>query len=93
MGLEIGVKWILCGDVIYFAQANPQPDGKQYVEAIVKEVNGHMENENWCLIKRNEVPDFKHILQSVIEMQPDSSGDCEAQGTPKLTQRHAGVWC
>jgi hypothetical protein len=29
---------------MYFAQAIKQPDKKQFVEAIVKEVNGHVEN-------------------------------------------------
>ena len=41
----------MCGDIMYFAQAIKQPDRKQFVEAIVKEVNGHVENRNWELIK------------------------------------------
>ena len=32
----------MCGDVMYFAQAIRQPDRKQLLEAIVKEVNGHV---------------------------------------------------
>ena len=46
----------MCGDIMNFAQAIEQPDRKQFVEAIVKEVNGHVENQNWKLIKRIEVP-------------------------------------
>ena len=59
----------MCGDVMYFVQAIRQPDCKQFVEAIVKEVNGHVENQNWCLIKRSEVPAGKPIQQSVWAMR------------------------
>ena len=54
---------------MYFAQAIRQPDGEQFVEAIVEEINGHMKNQNWCLIKRSEVPEGKPIQQSVWAMQ------------------------
>ncbi len=46
----------MCEDIMYFAQAIKKPDRKQFVEAIVKEVNGQVENQNWELIKRSEVP-------------------------------------
>ena len=54
---------------MYFAQAIKQPDRKQFVEAIVKEVNGHVENQNWELIKRSEVPVGAPIQQSVWSMR------------------------
>ncbi len=38
------------------------------MEAIVKEVNGHLENQNWELIKRSKVPVGKPIQQSVWAM-------------------------
>jgi len=59
----------MCGDVMYFAQAIKQPDRKQFVEAIVKEVNGHVENRNWELIKRSEVPTGEPIQESVWSMR------------------------
>ena len=59
----------MCGDVMYFDQAIRQPDGKQFVEAIVKEVNGHVDNQNWRLIKRSEVPEGEPIQQSVWAMR------------------------
>ena len=40
------------------------------MNAIVKEVNGHVENWNWELIKRSKVPVGKPIQQSVWEMRP-----------------------
>ena len=53
---------------MYFAQAIKQSDRKQFVDAIVKEVNGHVENQNLKLIKRIEVPVGKPIQQSVWAM-------------------------
>ena len=50
---------------MYFAQTIKQPDRKQFVDAIVKEVNGHVENQNWKLIKKSEVPVGEPIQQSV----------------------------
>ena len=59
----------MCGDIMYFAQAIKQPDRKQFVDAIVKEVNGHVENRNWELIKRSKVPVGEPIQQSVWAMR------------------------
>ena len=39
------------------------------MDAIVKEVNGHVENRNWKLTKKSEVPVGKHIQQSVWAMR------------------------
>jgi len=59
----------MCGDVMYIAQAICQSDGQKFVESIVKEVNGLVDNQNWRLIKRKEVPDGKPIQQSVWAMR------------------------
>ena len=59
----------MCGDIMYFAQAICLPDNQQFAEAIVKEINGREYNQNWRLIKRNEVPDSKPIQQSVWAMR------------------------
>ena len=59
----------MCGEIMYFSQAIKQLDRKQFVEAIVKEVNGHVENQNWKLIKRSEVPVGEPIQQSVWAMR------------------------
>ena len=39
----------MCGDIMYFGQEIKQTDRKQFVEAIVKEVNGHVENQNQAM--------------------------------------------
>ena len=67
MGHPVAFLAEMCGYVMYFAQAIQHPD-KQFVEAIVKEVNGHVDNQNWSLIKRSKVPVGKPIQQSVWAM-------------------------
>ena len=59
----------MCGDIMYFSQAICQPDSQQFAEVIVKEINGHVENQNLCLIKRSKVPESKPIQQSVWAMR------------------------
>ena len=79
---------------MYFAWAIKQPDRKQFVDAIVKEVNGHVENWNWELIKRSEVPVGKPIQQSVWAMrwkQNLTSGEIVKHNTPEPTRGHAGI--
>jgi hypothetical protein len=41
----------MMGDIMYLQQALRQPDAKEFVHAVVKEVNGHMDSSNWTLKK------------------------------------------
>jgi hypothetical protein len=41
----------MMGDIMYYHQALQQPDAKQFVDAVVKEVNGHVNNKHWELVK------------------------------------------
>ena len=59
----------MMGDFMYFQQALRQPDVKEFVQAVVKEVNGHVDSNNWTLKKRNEVPDDAQIVPSVWSMR------------------------
>ncbi len=47
----------IMGDVMYLHQALRQPDSKEFVEAVIKEVYGHVDNDQWKLILRTEVPE------------------------------------
>ena len=47
----------MMGDVMYLQQALQQHDAKEFVQAVVKEINGHVDCKNWTLKKRNEVPE------------------------------------
>ena len=41
----------MMGDIMYYHQALQQPDAKQFADAVIKEVNGHVNNNHWNLIK------------------------------------------
>jgi hypothetical protein len=59
----------MLGDILYLQQALRQTDVKEFVQAVIKEVNGHMDCKNWTLKKRREVPEDIQILPSVWSMQ------------------------
>jgi hypothetical protein len=47
----------MMGDIMYLHQALKQKDASQFVDAIVREINGHVDNEeHWNLVKRDSVP-------------------------------------
>ena len=59
----------MMGDIMYYHQAMRQDDSHKFTDAVIKEVNGHVDMGNWKLIKRNEVPDPEYILPSVWAMR------------------------
>ncbi len=42
------------GDIMYLQQALRQPDAKELVEAVIKEVNRHMNCNNWTMQKETK---------------------------------------
>jgi hypothetical protein len=58
----------MMGDIMYLNQALQQPDADQFVEAVIAEVNGHVDNKHWQLPKRSEVPTDTDVLPSVWPM-------------------------
>jgi hypothetical protein len=40
----------MMGDIMYLQQALRQHDTKLFVDDVIKEVNGHVENKNWELV-------------------------------------------
>ncbi len=59
----------MMGDVMYLHQALHQPDSREFVEAVIKEVNGHIDNYHWKLIPRTEVLEGTEVVPSVWAMQ------------------------
>ncbi len=55
----------MMGDIMYLQQALKQPDAKEFVQAVIKEVNGHMDSNNWMLQKQRDVPEDVQIVPSV----------------------------
>jgi hypothetical protein len=59
----------MMGDIMYLNQALRQPDVKEFVTAVVREINGHVNNKNWELVPRDTVPKDAQIVPSVWSMQ------------------------
>jgi hypothetical protein len=59
----------MMGDILYLQQVLRQPDAKEFVQAVIKEVNGHVDCKNWTLKKRSKVPQDIQIVPSVWSMQ------------------------
>jgi hypothetical protein len=59
----------MIGDIMYLHQALCQPDAREFVEAVIKEVNGHIDNDHWKLIPCTEVPEGTEVVPSVWAMQ------------------------
>ncbi len=54
---------------MYLQQALNQPDAEHFFKTVIKEINGHVNNEHWVLTKCDEVPDDAQIVPSVWSMQ------------------------
>ena len=56
-------------DNMYYHQAIKAPDKEEFMQAIVKEINDHIEGNHWALIPKEEVPKGEKILDSVWAMR------------------------
>ncbi len=54
---------------MFLHQALHQPDAMGFVEAVIKEVNGHIDNNHWKLTPCTEVPEGTEVVLSVWAMQ------------------------
>jgi hypothetical protein len=59
----------MMGDIMYSQQALQQPDAEHFIKAVIKEVNGHVDNDHWALVKQDTVPDDVQIVPSVWSMR------------------------
>ena len=59
----------MMGDIMYLHQALWQPDAWEFVEAIIKEINGHNDNDHCKLIPRTEVPEDAEAVPLVWAME------------------------
>ena len=56
-------------DTLYFHQAMRQDDKPLFVEAVVKEINDHIDRKHWELIPKSEVPANVEVLPAVWSMK------------------------
>ncbi len=54
---------------MYFHEAMQAPDADEFVKAVVKEVNDHIECKHWEFIPRKQVPKGEKILLAVWSMK------------------------
>jgi hypothetical protein len=60
----------MMGDIMYLLhQALHQPDAREFVEAVIKEINGHVDNDHWKLIPCAALPEDTEVVSSVWAMQ------------------------
>jgi hypothetical protein len=59
----------MMGDIMYLHQALKQKDASQFVDAVVREINGHVENKHWKLVKRDSVLGDIQIVPSVWSLR------------------------
>jgi hypothetical protein len=52
----------MMGDIMYLQQALKQPNAKKFFQAVIKEVNEHVDSNNWMLQKQNKVPEDVRIV-------------------------------
>ena len=62
----------MVGDIVYLQQALRQLDAKEFIQAVIKEVNSHMDCKNLFLKKRSKVSEDVQIVPSVWSMQQKS---------------------
>jgi hypothetical protein len=63
----------MMGDIMYPHQALHQADAREFVEAVIKEVNGHINNDHWRLIPRTKVPEGTEVVPSVWQCNASKS--------------------
>jgi hypothetical protein len=59
----------MMGDILYLQQALKQPYAKEFVQAVIKEINGHVDFNNRTLQKQSNVPEDIQIVPSVWSLQ------------------------
>jgi hypothetical protein len=59
----------MMGDIMYLQQAPKQPDAKEFVQAVIKKVNRHVDSNNWTPQKQSNVPENVQIVPSVWSLR------------------------
>eukprot|EP00978_Attheya_sp_CCMP212_P013327 scaffold33477_cov61-Attheya_sp.AAC.1 len=56
-------------DNLYLHEAMREPDKKQFMEAMKKEVSSHEDNQHWEITKRSSIPKQHKVLPAVWAMK------------------------
>jgi hypothetical protein len=55
----------MMGDAMHLHQTLRQPNFHQFVDLVIKEINGHVDRKHWVVTPRSEVPKDTNVLPSV----------------------------
>jgi hypothetical protein len=55
----------MLGNVMHLHQALRQPGSHQFVDSVIKEINGHVDQKHWEVTPRADVPEDTDVLPSV----------------------------
>ena len=59
----------MMGDIMYLNQALKQHDADEFVKAVIKEIDGHVNAKRWEVVKRDDIPEGHEALPSVWAMR------------------------
>jgi len=59
----------MMGDIMYIHQALEQHDAIEFIKAVIREVDGHVDNGNWILAQHDQVPPDAVIVPAVWAMR------------------------
>jgi hypothetical protein len=85
----------MMGDIMYLQQALKQPNAKEFVQAVMKEVNEHVDSSNWMLQKQKQSSrgcsnhPFSMVL--MMQMQPQNEQSEVTQGQVEPTRQKASL--
>jgi hypothetical protein len=72
----------MMGDFMHLHQALWQPDACQFVNSVIKEINGHVNQKHWLVIPKEEVPEDTNIILSVWALQHKCYHKAQGQTQP-----------
>jgi len=55
----------MLGNVMHLHQALRQPDSRNFVDSVIKEINGHVDLKHWEVTPQADIPEDTDILLSV----------------------------
>ena len=56
-------------DTLYYHEAIQKKDSRNFIEAIVKEMNPHIQKNHWSLIDKSDAPEGHKIIPAVWSMK------------------------
>jgi hypothetical protein len=85
----------IMGDIMYLQQALKQPNAKEFVQVVIKEVNGHVNSNNWMLQKQKQCswgrPNSPFSMIPTTQMRPHDKQSEVTQGQVEPTWGKASL--